>query len=452
MGDNKNTYLKFIPFSTFKLWDVKRYNISQGLNFENLASLDDILIPYRKQVTKEEMIKNSWRIISKINFGGQLFLREFDEINTYKGNLNLVPENAIIYSKINVRHGCIYYHSKGSIPFGVSSEYPTYTFDETKINGFFLQMVLRSTGFKKLINTKTSGISKARVKQDEFLNIQIPLPPIVEQEQIVNAYHQKIEEAKKILEEAISYEKIIQIYLLSELGIKLNTSTERNSLLSSIRFQNIERWSVDFIKQNQRISHLVSGKYAPVKLKDVIIRYQYGLSEKASKVNIGVPMLRMNNIYESDLVINDLKYISKNKDFDKYKLNKGDLLFNRTNSKELVGKTAIFDLEEDFTFASYLIRVEINTNLADIHYINYLFNSPILQFQKNLVSRQITGQANINAQEMQEFYFPLPPLEKQKEISSYITSVRDKIKTLKSLSSELKLTAEKEFEQAIFKN
>ena len=101
-----STYLKFIPFEKLNLWDVKRYYTINNLQFENVVTLRDILKPYKKAVSKEEMIKNKWQIISKINFGGELFLRDFDEIKTYKGNVNLVPGNAIIYSKINVRHGC----------------------------------------------------------------------------------------------------------------------------------------------------------------------------------------------------------------------------------------------------------------------------------------------------------------------------------------------------------
>jgi type I restriction enzyme, S subunit len=86
-----NTYIKFVPFSSFNLWDVKRYYHQANHNFKDVVTLSDILIPYKKPVSKAEMIKKNWQIISKINFGGELFLRNFEEINTYKGNLNLVP-------------------------------------------------------------------------------------------------------------------------------------------------------------------------------------------------------------------------------------------------------------------------------------------------------------------------------------------------------------------------
>ena len=121
------------------------------------------------------------------------------------------------------------------------------------------------------------------------------------------------------------------------------------------------------------------------------------LSEKASKEKIGLPILRMNNLQNSSIDISDLKYLTEDtKSIDKYVLNEGDLLFNRTNSKELVGKTAVFSLPEKYVFASYLIRVVVDSNKVDVNYINYLFATKIIRSQIDLLSRQVLGQANIN--------------------------------------------------------
>ena len=150
-------------------------------------------------------------------------------------------------------------------------------------------------------------------------------------------------------------------------------------------------------------------------------------------------MLRMNNINNSNLIIDDLKYLKP-----------GDLLFNRTNSKELVGKTAVFDANGEYTFASYLIRVVIDREKANVHYINYLFNSSLLKYQKDMISRQITGQANINAQEMQDFLFPIPPLNIQNEISETIANKKNEIKKLIKSAEENRKLAIEEFELEIF--
>jgi len=174
MNKSIKSFLKYISLQDY--WDVKRYTNDDLLSFNNAVLLRNILVYDKESISKDLMRQNQWQIISKINFSGKLFLRDYNEIDTYKGSLYKVPSNSIIYSKINVRHGCVYYHEKDKTPFAVSSEYPIFLFDDKKINGYYLKLILRSDSFKKLLNTKTSGISKARVKVDEFLNIKIPLP------------------------------------------------------------------------------------------------------------------------------------------------------------------------------------------------------------------------------------------------------------------------------------
>ena len=94
--------LRTIQFSEFHLWDVKRFSYIFNDGFENAVFLSEILKPYKVTLPKSELIENDWQIIAKINFHGKLFLRAREEIKSYKGQLSKVPDNAIIYSKINV--------------------------------------------------------------------------------------------------------------------------------------------------------------------------------------------------------------------------------------------------------------------------------------------------------------------------------------------------------------
>ncbi|MBL7937708.1 MAG: hypothetical protein JNM51_18025, partial [Bacteroidia bacterium] len=290
-----STYIKFIPFENLKLWDVKRYYTKSNLQFENVVTLRDILKPYKKSVSKEEMIENKWQIISKINFGGELFLREFEEIKTYKGSLNLVPDNSIIYSKINVRHGCIYFHEEGQKPFGVSSEYPTFKFDETKINGKFLHKILRSKAFKTLLNSKTTGISKARVKQDEFLDIQIPLPSISEQNKLIENYYNKIALTEKLKQQIIDLEIEIDSYFTKQLGIEKKVKIDKPKGLQIFEFKDIERWDVWIDKGN---SYTI--KFNTLKFGDIVLgKPIYGANVKGVKRKSETRYIRITDINEN---------------------------------------------------------------------------------------------------------------------------------------------------------
>lgn len=175
------------------------------------------------------------------------------------------------------------------------------------------------------------------------------------------------------------------------------------------------------------------------------------LSSDVTKEKVGIPVLRMNNLQKSNIDTSDLKYLPANtKGMERYLLNQGDLLFNRTNSKELVGKTAVFSLKGKYVFASYLIRVVINQDIADVNYINYLFASKIIRCQIDLFSRQILGQANINVDELKALKFPLPSLPEQKKIVSLLKEIEQKSKQYLKRSKELEELAKLEFEEAVF--
>jgi type I restriction enzyme S subunit len=145
---------------------------------------------------------------------------------------------------------------------------------------------------------------------------------------------------------------------------------------------------------------------------------QYGSSAKTSEEDsAGIPVLRMRNIEDGRLALDALKYLPKNHDeFPALLLQEGDILFNRTNSAELVGKTAVYSgSPQPCSFASYLIRVRLcNGCLPDYvaFYINSVFGRAWIA---KVVSQQV-GQANVNGTKLQALRVPLPPLAEQQRI------------------------------------
>src|SRR5690606_31104993 len=112
----------------------------------------------------------------------------------------------------------------------------------------------------------------------------------------------------------------------------------------------------------------------------------------------------------------------------------------------------VFELDDEYTFASYLIRLKLNKVIANVHYINYLFNSPIGRSQIDMISRQVLGQANVNAQELQNFIFPIPDIKTQEDIVLEINKIKIQADNLKQGAELNRIQAIKEFEEAIFKN
>jgi type I restriction enzyme S subunit len=155
-----------------------------------------------------------------------------------------------------------------------------------------------------------------------------------------------------------------------------------------------------------------------VALQDLIHRAQYGLSVKAEgNPRTGVVMLRMANIKDGRMDDSDLKYVDRvGIDVRAFTVRPGDILFNRTNSAELVGKAAVFNLERESVFASYLVRVRCDEHLVDSHYLCGWINSPWGRRWARTVRTDCSNQSNINVSRLQRMPVPVPPLVEQREI------------------------------------
>lgn len=171
-------------------------------------------------------------------------------------------------------------------------------------------------------------------------------------------------------------------------------------------------------------------------IRDLVREVKYGTSGKAGATG-EYAVLRMNNItYEGMWDLSDLKYIDiAKKDKAKHLVTKGDLLFNRTNSRELVGKTAVYQEDEPMAFAGYLVRARTN-DLAHADYISGYLNSPHGKATLRHMCKSIVGMANINAQEFQNIEILKPPIEKQLEYVQVLDCVREKEKPMRTAIAE----------------
>jgi len=165
-----------------------------------------------------------------------------------------------------------------------------------------------------------------------------------------------------------------------------------------------------------------------------VIQTQYGTSKKATSIVTGFPILRMNNItYSGEMDYRDLKYIElSDNEKEKFLLKKGELLFNRTNSKELVGKTGLFELDSPMAFAGYLIKMK-PSNLIHSKFLLFFMNSEFIKKLLYNKAKNIVGMANINAKELEDFSIILPPIELQNKFAERI----EKIEKLSFISKEL---------------
>ena len=172
---------------------------------------------------------------------------------------------------------------------------------------------------------------------------------------------------------------------------------------------------------------------------DIVTEVRYGTSKPA--VDGGqYPYLRMNNLTaDGHLDLRDLKYIDiSDEEIEKCVVRTGDVLFNRTNSIDLVGKTAVFDLSEEMVIAGYIIRVRLKENMLPEVFSEYM-NLKALKDILRSMAKGAVNQANINAQELQSIRIYLPDIELQKQFVTIKTQIDKSKATVQKALDETQL-------------
>lgn len=448
MQYDKSNLIKFINYKTLSLWDVKRY-MQNHISLKDTVKLKDILHPFFKPVTKAELSSNNWQIISKINFAGELFLRDKNETETFKGNLKIVNSDSLIYSKINVRHGCIYYHSENSTPFAVSSEYPTYKVDSTKIFGKYLVMVIQSNYFKSILSKRATGISKARVKPSEFLETEIPVPELHIQERLLRIYETRINEANDLENNAIQIEKGIDVFLMKSLGtvIKQEKNCIRNKYqyLKFVNILDVCEWGIDIITKKQKREFF---KYPVMKIKNLCQLGSGGTPSRSCpqyyKGNI--PWVKTGEVV-NDEILETEEHITEeaiaNSSAKLYP--KGSLIIAMYGQGDTRGRTAKLGIDATTNQACAVLH-DIDNNIISTDYLWYYLQGRYDDL-RSLASGN--NQPNLNAGKINNYDVVVPPMSVQNEIVAYIREQKALAKQLKQKAIFIREEALKEFENEI---
>ena len=159
----------------------------------------------------------------------------------------------------------------------------------------------------------------------------------------------------------------------------------------------------------------------------------YGTAKKSEKMG-KVAVLRMGNIQSGEIDYRDLVFTSDEEDFNRYMLQPGDLLFNRTNSAEWVGKTSIYRGDMPCIYAGYLIRMRTHINAE---YLNAVMNSGYAKNYCNSVKTDGVNQSNINAQKLGAFLVPIPPQNEQLRIDAFIVKVLPLVQTISQNKTDI---------------
>ncbi len=288
-------------------------------------------------------------------------------------------------------------------------------------------------------------VNQATVERHTLLSAPIPIAPLVEQKKIIALILKirKLDEVAKVRFQKVPW--LIKQFRQSVLARAFRGGlTERDPsdepadmVLARVRQERF-RSTKDHHRARRSFRRTQEGEpidlgnleklpenWAWTTLGTVVDVVQFGTSVKASATSAnGIPILRMGNIKEGKLDFSDVKYMDpRDEQFEKYELKMGDILINRTNSPELVGKCAQFQAEGKYMFASYLIRLRSLRGAASDAYLSFIINSPVGRRHIDAVKHQVAGQSNINTRDIESMPIPLAPLQEQLRIAEKISEI-----------------------------
>jgi len=346
--------------------------------------------------------------------------------------------------------------------------------DTQHIRSPFLKYRLNAADFVRFASHINEG-DRPRVSFDQIGDFVILVPPPKEQDRIVA----KIEELFSELDNGIECLKTAR----EQLGVyrhallksafegkvtpqwreKNKTTLEsRDHLIASIKKERnsdyetrISAWNAvpdknggkprlpkTFAPLDKREVHelpTLPDSWIWEKLGRMTCGVEYGTAAKSSESG-SVSVMRMGNIQNAKFDWSDLVYTSDAEEIRKYSLRDGDVLFNRTNSPELVGKTAIYRGERPALFAGYLIRVNQIPTIVDSQYLNLFLNSHIARQYGNRVKTDGVNQSNINGEKLSNYPFPYCSLAEQREV---VNLLEEKLSIVDQLEEDITLETQK---------
>ena len=262
----------------------------------------------------------------------------------------------------------------------------------------------------KLISKGKGGTQK-NISQTVLNSIDVVVPPLAVQHRIVT----KIEELFSHLDSGVETLKKTKQQLTVYRQAVLKEAFEGKFTES---WRKTHSCSIQIKAENHLIEKItlpyIPDEWKWVSIGDISSGVEYGTSSKSEKAG-KVPVIRMGNLQGGVIDWSDLAFTSDCDEIKKYRLKSGDVLFNRTNSPELVGKTAIYKGEREAIFAGYLIRIN-QKEFINPQYLTYYMNGFTAKQYGNLVKTDGVNQSNINGKKLCSYPFPLCSIEEQERV------------------------------------
>jgi type I restriction enzyme S subunit len=332
-----------------------------------------------------------------------------------------VPKNCTVISSVRPNLQAVAFMNDGRKDFVCSTGFNVVQPAEQKLSPKFAYYVLISEGARQYFEATAKGVGYPAVDDKDFDSFAVPLSPLPEQQRIA-AY---LDVSCAAIDAAVTAKRR-QLETLDAVRESLIESAVTKGVRPDARMRLVNE---DWITE-------IPAHWEVCRIKRIVSRVDYGISESTEPEG-RYPVLKMGHIQRGEIEYRDLDCVDEVS--DDLLLEAGDLLYNRTNSPDQVGKAAIFRRRrtDEITFASYLVRLRTN-HRADPYFLNYLVNSSaFLSFARKLAIPSVQ-QSNLNSTRYCRMLIPRPPIEEQREIAAYLDAkLRDLGRVVTGIGSQI---------------
>lgn len=440
-----------LSHSALARWDVKGARAAAfRIAHPSFRPLREMVSEATELVRPAEEPDRLWPIYGVSNRRG-VVLNEFRQGAAFRAPQKRIEKDWFFHNPTRANVGSLGRVGDVEADALTSPEYQVWKIDHALLPDF-MELLLKLNFFRKQIEFNRVGSVKERLFVDNLLDIVVPVPGAEAQRSIVARYRAAESEALELTRHATALRKAVDVQLMQRLGLDDLAAPTRGKV-ATIRRSAVERWGVAFNLMSTIGAALEAGHHRVERVGALITKLQYGSSAKAdadADADDGLPMIRMGNLVDGELDLSDMKFVALNKrETVALLLEDGDILINRTNSKELVGKCAVYHQLAPHVFASYLMRAQCDRRVIDPDYLALVLNAPVGRRQIDRISRQALGMANINSEEIRALRVPVPPLAEQQRIAAGATEQRSAAAEVLDRANSVRATAVREIEHAL---
>jgi restriction endonuclease S subunit len=440
-NEQTKNFIKFLPFREIELWDVKRYASEKIKSDFPIVKLGLHIQEQSKKVKLYDFPEEEFGILGVNNKVGI-----FDAYKEKGANINQsykrMEKNWLAYNPYRINVGSIGMRTDEHKHEYISPAYVVFSCKNTLLPDFLFKL-FKTERFNKIINESTTGSVRQNLTIEILKSLNIALPPIEIQKELLVPYYLKNKKAESILLDIKNKEEKIEEAIKEILDIEIPALEKKKKGFYFSKFSEISRWDIWI---NESIGH--SKKYRNGTFQELIVgNPMYGANSKSIDVESEIRYIRITDINEDGTLNED--FVSAEKVEEKFLLKQNDFLIARSGNT--VGKTFLYKTEDGKAiFAGYLVKYELNIEKVNPEYLLYFTKSRLF---KNWIksNQRISGQPNINGQEYLFAPIVIPSLSVQEELVKKVMKIKNEIQTLK-MKFEMNIKeAIKEFEQAIFK-